>query len=149
MTRFYQLISWVLTRFRIEKRYSWLVVKPCFTKYTSLKRKKVFLDTCSGRMLIWKKLTDYESSSGCCNYALQRAALDNVSSYSKEATITLLRGFYVNDMLKSVLSVRDAQRLIQEVTDLCKTGGFKLTKFISNKEDPLFQIPHTVRRTKI
>ena len=86
------------------------------------------------------------SSPGCCNYALRRTALDNVSSYSKEAINTLLRNFYVDDVLKSVPSVRNALTLIQEVRDLCKKGGFKLTKFISNKKDILFQIPDALRR---
>ena len=35
---------------------------------------------------------------------------------------------------------------IQEVRDLWKRGGFKLTKFISNKKDILFQIPDALRR---
>ena len=45
---------------------------------------------------------------GYCNYTLRRAALGNVLSYSKEATNTLLRIFYVDDVLKSVPLVRDA-----------------------------------------
>ena len=49
-------------------------------------------------------------------------------------------------MLKSVPSVRDALTLIQEVRDLCKKGGFRLTKFISCKKDILFQIPDALRR---
>ena len=52
----------------------------------------------------------------------------------------------MDDVLKSVPSVRDALTLIQEVTDLCKRGGFKLTKFISNKKDVLFQIPDAFKR---
>ena len=36
--------------------------------------------------------------------------------------------------------------LIQEATDLCERGGFKLTKFISNSKDVLFQIPNAFRR---
>ena len=77
-----------------------------------------------------EKIIDYEmclhvfggtSSPVYCNHALQRAALDNVSSYSKEATNTILRNFYVDGMLKSVPSAREALILIQEVTDLCKS----------------------------
>ena len=49
-------------------------------------------------------------------------------------------------MLKSVPSVRDALTLIQEVRDLRKRGGFRLTKFISCKKDILFQIPDALRR---
>ena len=85
-------------------------------------------------------------SPGYCNYALRRTALDNVSSYSKEVTNTLLRNFYVDDVLKSVPLVRDALTLIQEVRDLCKKDRFKLTRFISNKKDILFQIPDALRR---
>ena len=36
--------------------------------------------------------------------------------------------------------------LIQEITDLCRKGGFKLTKFISNKKYILLQIPEALRR---
>ena len=98
-----------------------------------------------------EKLFDYEmcvhafgwaSSPGCCNYAFRRTAPDNVSSYSKEATNTLLRNFYVDDVLKPVPSVRDALTLIQEVRFLFKKGRFKLTKLISNKKDILFQTPN-------
>ena len=49
-------------------------------------------------------------------------------------------------MLKPVPSLRNALTLIQEVTDMCKRGGFKLTKFIINKKDVLFQIPDAGRR---
>ena len=71
---------------------------------------------------------------------------DNFSSYCKEETNTLLRNFNVDVVLKLVPSVRDALTLIQEVRDLCKKGGFKLTKFISNKKDMLFQISDALRR---
>ena len=50
-----QLVG-VLTRLRIEEADSWLILKLCFTKCTSLKRKEAFLGTCGGRMLIWKNL---------------------------------------------------------------------------------------------
>ena len=52
----------------------------------------------------------------------------------------------MDDVLKSVPSVRDTITLIQAVTNLCKRVGFKLTKFISNKKDVLFQIPDALRR---
>ena len=52
----------------------------------------------------------------------------------------------MDDLLKSVPSVTDSLTLIQEVTDLRKWGGFKLTKFISNKKDVLFQIPDALIR---
>ena len=62
-------------------------------------------------------------SPGYCNYALRRTALDNVSSYSKEVTNTLLRNFYVDDVLKSVPLVRDALTLIQKLEIYAKRIG--------------------------
>ena len=68
-----------------------------------------------------------------------------MSSYSKEATNTLLRNFYLDDVLRSVPLVRDVLTLIQELTDLCKRAGFKLTKFISKNKDVLLLIPDVLR----
>ena len=148
-----QLVG-VLTRFRTEEVAFMADIEAMFHQVHIPEKERSFL-----RYLWWEdvnleKLIDYEmcvhvfggtSSPGCCNYALRRTALDNVSSYSKEVTNTLLRNFYVDDVLKSVPSVRDALTLIQEVRDLCKKGGFKLIKFISNKNNILFQIPDALR----
>ena len=108
-------------------------IEAMFHQVHILEKERSFL-----RYLWWEdvnleKLIDYEmcvhvfggtSSPGCCNYALQRTALDNVSSYIKEATNILLINVYVDDVLKSVPSVRDALARIQEVRDLCKKGGY-------------------------
>ena len=100
-----------------------------------------------------EKLIDYEicvhlfggtSSPGCCNYILQGTALHNVSIYSKETTNTLLRHFYVHDVLKPIPPMMFFTN--PGSTDLYKRGAFMLTKFISNKEDILFQIPDALRR---
>ena len=130
-------------------------IEAMFHQVHILEKKRSFLWYLCWQDVNLQKLFNYKicvhvfggtSSPGCCNYALRKTALDNVSSYSKEATNTLLRNFYLNDVLKLVLSVRDALTLIQEVTDLCKRGEFKLTKFITNKKDILFQIPDILRR---
>ena len=52
----------------------------------------------------------------------------------------------MDDVLKSVPSVKDALTLIQKVRDLYKKGGFKLKKFISNKKGILPQIPDALGR---
>ena len=51
-----------------------------------------------------------KSSLGCCNYALRWTVLDNVSSYSKEATNTLLEKFYLDDVLESIPSLRNRKQ---------------------------------------
>ena len=134
----------VRTRFRTEEVACMVAIEAMFHQVHIPEKERSFI-----RYLWWEDVNlenfiDYEmcvhvigrtSSPGCCNYALGRTALDNVSSYSKEAPNTLLRKFYVNNVLKSIPSVRDALTLIQEVRDLCKRSGFKLTKFISKKKD--------------
>ena len=111
-----QLVG-VLTRFRTEEVAFVADIEAMFHQVHILEKERSFL-----RYLWWEdvnleKLIDYEmcvhvfggtSSPGCCNYALRRTALDNVSSYSKEVPNTLMRNFYVDDVLKSVPSVRDS-----------------------------------------
>ena len=145
----------VLTRFRTEEVTFLADIEAIFHQVHVSGKERSFLWYLWWEDVNLQKLINYEmcvhvfgraSSPGCCNYILQRTVLDNVLSYSKEATNTLLRNCYMDDVLKSVPSVRDALTLIQEVTDLCKRGGFKLTKFISNKKDVLFQIPDAFKR---
>ena len=45
-----------------------------------------------------------------------------------------LHNFYVVDPLKSVETGELAVRLLRDVKAMCETGGFHLTKFMSNKE---------------
>ena len=71
------------------------------------------------------------SSPNCCNYALKKTAVDKIVQFGSEATRTLMSNFYV-DMLKSTPDVQSAINLIKAVTKMCKTGGFKLGKFITN-----------------
>ena len=42
------------------------------------------------------------SSPGCCNYSLQKTAIDNEVRHGEEASQTLLHNSYVDDLLKSV-----------------------------------------------
>ena len=49
----------------------------------------------------------------------------------------LRRNFYVDDLLKSVRDVNAAICLQHKVNKLCAEGGFRLTKFVSNKAEVL------------
>ena len=100
-----QLVG-VLTRFRTEEVEFMADIEAMFHQVHIPEKERSFL-----RYLWWEdvsleKLIDY----GMCVH---------VSSYSKEVTNTLLRNFYVVDVLKSIPSVRDALSLFQEVRDLC------------------------------
>ena len=54
---------------------------------------------------------------------------------------TVLRSFYVDNLLKFVTSEQEAVSLIKEMVNLMKAGGFRLTMFISNNEYVMKTIP--------
>ena len=69
----------------------------------------------------------------CRNYVLQKTEIDNEVRYGEQASQTLLHNLYVSDdVLKSVETEEWAVRLIRDVKAICQTGGFNLTKLISN-----------------
>ena len=80
-------------------------------------------------------------SPSCSNYALKKTARDNKVKYGPEAADTLNKNFYVYDMLKSVASVPEAITLVKNVRVICRAGGFRLTKFVSNSKG--MSIPQT------
>ena len=84
------------------------------------------------------------SSPSCSNYALKNR--DNKLKYVLEAADTLNNNFYVDDMLKSAASVLEAITLVKNVRDLCRAGGFRLTKFVSNSKDLLMSVSQRDRR---
>ena len=111
---------------------------------------KVPKDQCSFLKFLWwdnsdrdKEIFDYEmtahvfggaSSPSCSNFALRRTAKDNEQQYGKEIPQILERS-YVDDLLKSFPTVKEAVSTIKQLQELCSRGGFNLTKFISNKQE--------------
>ena len=77
----------------------------------------------------------------CASYALQRTALDHREEFTKEAVDTVLKDFYIDDWLKSVMYEREGILLAKEVMLMLKLGGFNLTKFVSNSQDILDTLP--------
>ena len=78
-------------------------------------------------------VTGGPSSPSCCNYALKRTAMDNEFQFGPEAAKTLMRNFYVDDLLKSIPDAQSVISRIKVVTKLCKVGRFNFGKLISNK----------------
>ncbi|XP_043217631.1 uncharacterized protein LOC122379454 [Amphibalanus amphitrite] len=89
------------------------------------------------------------SSPSCSNFALQQTARDNQDDFSAEALATVRRNFYVDDCLRSAPTVEEARSLALEVKTLCSRGGFELTKYVSNKEEALNEIPSTDRAERV
>ena len=71
-------------------------------------------------------------------YALRRTVLDCQPSPLIEQTI--LKSFYVDDMLKSVQNIEQASEIIHGTSRVLEYGGFNLTKFIVNDSKLLEQI---------
>ncbi|XDV54607.1 hypothetical protein PO909_022856, partial [Leuciscus waleckii] len=81
------------------------------------------------------------SSPSCACFALRKCAEDNQKCFSSAAVNTILHHFYVDDCLVSVGSEEEAVSLRQELSALCAEGGFKLTKWVSNRRTVLATIP--------
>ncbi len=76
------------------------------------------------------------SSPGCANFGLKYLAQQHKSDYP--AAVSLVEnGFYVDDGLVSVPTVKQASDLIVEAQELCKRGGLRLHKFNSNVSEVL------------
>ena len=85
------------------------------------------------------------SSPSCANYALRRTAEENRSKSSPDAVDTVLKNFYVDDCLKSVADGAQAVELCKDLTALCASGGFHLTKWTSNSRALLASVPDCER----
>ena len=81
------------------------------------------------------------SSASCSNYVLCRTAVESKSIYGRAAAEALHHNFYVDDLLKSMRDLESAKQLVEDVISMCKSGGFHVTKFISNNKELLLSIP--------
>ena len=88
------------------------------------------------------------SLASCSLYALRRTGIDN-NVFGTDAATTLLRNFYEDDLLKSMKDVQSAKQLVQNVINMCKSGGFNLTKFMSNSKELLATIPEERRKENV
>ena len=85
------------------------------------------------------------SSPACANVALRQTAVDNVGEARKEVCDAVNHNFYVDDFLKATTTEEEAISMIEEVTELCSRGGFRLTKWFSNNRDVLKSVPSEER----
>ncbi|XP_014671509.1 PREDICTED: uncharacterized protein LOC106812200 [Priapulus caudatus] len=88
-------------------------------------------------------------SPSCCSFALRQTA-ENIHEDDKtEAVRTIRRNFYVDDCLVSVENEDVAAKLSSDLMNLLKSGGFRLTKWLSNKPSVLMSIPEDKRAKKV
>lgn len=112
-------------------------------------------DTCALSFLWWpggdlsKEAEDHEmlvhlfgakSSPSCASFALKKTAEDNKTDFDVETIDTVNRNFYVDDCVKSVATTEEAVRLVEQLPELLSRGGFRLTKWISNRREILSSV---------
>ena len=140
----------VLTRFRLEEIAIMGDIESMFYQVRVPEEQYNFL-----RYIWWpdgqldKDMEEYQmcvhlfgagSSPSCSNFALRKTAIDNQITYGVEAEKTLLKNFYVDDMLKSCINEASAQQLLCKVKSMCAAGGFNLTKMVSNSRSVIDSI---------
>ena len=89
-----------------------------------------------------------KSSPAMANYVLQKTARDyseRTTTEGKTAAAAVLSNFYMDDFLKSVKTPEAAVTMQQEMTKLLKSGGFRLTKWLSNSRQVLEGVPTSER----
>ena len=79
------------------------------------------------------------------NSILLRTADDNEERFDPSTIDTLRHNFYVDYLLKSVLTPENAITLMEQLIELCAKGGFNLTKFVSNNRKVWSTIPRAKR----
>ena len=89
------------------------------------------------------------SSPGCANLALRTAAEDGANDLGVEAASFIKENFYMDDRFKSVPTAPEAIELIQNGTEVCKRGCFRLHKFTSNSKEVVESIPVESRAKEI
>jgi len=81
-------------------------------------------------------------------YAMRRTVKDQgIQDEFVEETIN--KAFYVDDCLKSVKKREDGEKIVKEVKDVLKEGGFNLTKFVTNDEILLQEIDEEDRAKEV
>ena len=88
-------------------------------------------------------------SPSCANFALKQTAVDFKGNFDQNTIDVINNCFYVDDCLASSPSVKEAERLLKEVSELLMKGGFKITKWVSNNREVIRTLPKSDRSTNL
>ena len=75
----------------------------------------------------------------CAIFVLNKCAEDNKSKFPA-ALNAIKHHFYMDDYIQSLPPISEAKEVISQTTTCLKHGGFRFTKFVSNKADVLAEI---------
>ena len=80
-------------------------------------------------------------SPSCASYALKRTINDNAERFDPITIETTRNSFYMDDLMKSVVTLNDAYMLSLQLREMLSLGGFNLVKFLSNSKELLQLLP--------
>ena len=84
-----------------------------------------------------------KDSATCAIHALRQAARDNHTEFNGLTYETILKSFYVDDLLKSLNDEKQMLQLATELIEVCRRGGFRLTKFLTNSKTVTDSLPQS------
>ena len=76
---------------------------------------------------------------------MKKTAEEHGDDYDQSIQNTIANNMYVDDCLASVATEEKANYLIKNLMALCKRGGFRLTKWLSNCKEVLKSLPEEDR----
>ena len=93
-----------------------------------------FLWTEDGNEKIFKynRLIFGATCSSCAIFVLHKCANDHKQEHP-EAYTSIMQQFYMDDFMQTYPSEEEARRSAEEIKTVLHTGGFNLTKFLSNR----------------
>ena len=96
-----------------------------------------------------KQVFSATSSPSVANFCLKKTASSFGKEFDPEVTDTVDKNMYVDDLMKSVDQTEKAVMLANQLQDLLKKGGFRLTKWPSNDQKLLAEIPESERAKSV
>ncbi|XP_068215788.1 uncharacterized protein [Palaemon carinicauda] len=81
------------------------------------------------------------SSPSVVNFCLRKTALDFGSKYNEEASNSIRRNFYVDNLLKAMDDEEECIKLTRDLINLYGDGGFRLNQWTSSCKRILAAIP--------
>ena len=85
------------------------------------------------------------SSPASAGFCIKQTALDYDKHYDQFIPKIVRENFYVDDCLVSVDSTSKAITVVRQLTSLLQQGGFRITKWLTNSEAVLNEIPEVER----
>ena len=96
-----------------------------------------------------KHLFGARSSPSVANFCLKKTADLEKEGIRPEAVETVKKNMYVDDLMKSIDTTQKAINLVGQLRELLSKGGFRLTKWYSNKPEVIAAIPESERAKSV